>query len=163
MVKSMAENIKIFKTNKSSVIVTGLLFTIALLFLIYSSLELKGFVGGENISPDYSGFSVIFLLTLAFLNIFLYNLKKKIIVSDEGIRSIEIPVSPSFLYGKKTDLKINWDEIKILSFRKGFLLRSNIHYVISKNRSVIAFTPVSLENGKELVSCIEERTGRKFS
>ena len=154
------KNIKTYKPNKTSVLVSGGLFIVFLLFFCFYFFIARSIDGSEE---DYKGAIVSFLLLMAFFNILLYNLKKEITTSSLSIKNTEIPISPLFFFGKKNLLEINWTDIKALKKGKGLLLKSNIHSIIAKDGKIITFTPSSIKDGKELIQYIEEKSRTVFT
>lgn len=155
--------IKIYKTKLSVI----LLFLLLMLFTLFMCgihiLNLKYYIteGGGYLS-SYIESMLFILLPIPFIHIFIYFITKKIIISSDGIKSIEIPISPIIpLSSNKILLELKWSDIEALKMKKVPFNKENQYFLISENKNFIFFH--ELENTIQLINYIENMTEKKFS
>ena len=105
--------------------------------------------------------ALMLFIFLIYTWLFIYDLKRKIIITDSGIDNIRIP-SP-LLPMNRAIAKVPWTQIKVLKFSGDLLFRKFIsYYVITKKGRFVHISPVYIENAGELIEYIEKKTKKKF-
>lgn len=108
---------------------------------------------------------IIFLLigSLCYLNLFYYDIKRKIIITPLEIHSILTPIFWVGKSRKKNPYKILWTDLETLKVISDPVFKNfKTFYIFDNKNDFIHFQHPHIENCLKLVEFIENKTGKKF-
>lgn len=154
----MEINRKEYRINNLTLLIAGVFLPLWILFII---LICKSYITGINSELDYEQLIGI-VLTIVPLEIMIIIFTTKIIVTSEGIENTGTSILYFLWYKNKRTVRIKWNDIKDLKSKKEFLLKINkTYYIVANNDEAILFSSI-LQNYKELIEHIENKTNLKF-
>ena len=153
-------NRQVYRIRKRPVLISAGVF-ILIILLGSDILYLKHiFLHPEK---NYTDIILYSFFAAFFVNLLVYILKRKIVITSEGINNTEIPLFLFFHYSNKIAFFISWEDIEKLEIKKDVVTKKVLlFYIIGKDKKFIAFSPIAIKEGKKLIAYIEEKAEKKF-